>query len=71
VALNDQLIADIIARVRERATATPDDLRTVELELRTKWGAKHSYASKVVRHALERARQTNAGTAIAKRARPR
>jgi len=69
MALGDQLIADIIARIRERQPHTPDDLRAIELELRTKWDGKRSSASKVVRDALEGACLTTARRANGKRAR--
>jgi hypothetical protein len=70
VAVSDQLIADIIARIGERQPHTPDDLWAIELELRTKWGGKRSSASKVVRDALERAYLTTVRRANGKRARP-
>ena len=51
--INDRLIAGILARVRARQRSSAEDLQAVELELRTKWGRRPSYASKVVRRALE------------------
>jgi hypothetical protein len=63
----DKVIAEIIARVRQRQPGAPNDVLAIELELRAKWGGKRSYASKVVRDALERACQRKAGTAFGKR----
>jgi len=42
-------------------------LWAIELELRTKWRGKRTYAPKVVRDALARACPTKAGVAIGKR----
>ena len=59
MALGDQLIDDIIARIRERQPHTPDALRALENELRTKWDGQRCYASKAARDVLERARRPN------------
>jgi len=60
VAIADQLIADIVAHVRERQPHRSNYLWAIELELRTKWRGKRTYAPKVVRDALARACPTKA-----------
>ncbi len=70
MAPGERLIADIIARLRERQAHSSDDLEAMESELRAKWDGKRCYASKAARDALEGTARPRVAVAFGKGTRP-